>query len=216
MLLCVHTYLTNCPTKASYGTVQHSLNQSWVPVINQMCNINTNSSKQPLPHNSDQTTGADPVPNLSPQKLPSYHIQNDLPAEKSMLSQSPEKGTKGSIYSVILDRIILPEVVIDSGVPVILNSKDKNHKIFEIAPKTNKLVSSDSPIRGRNLLYWMYIVIGDSGSADQIQHVGDYSRSRPNQGEVTSLSYKSSASHVTLSVLCVWHVLVTVFVLCAH
>lgn len=218
MLLCVHTYLTNCPTKLSYSVVQHSLNQSWVPVVNQMCDINTNSSKQPIKSHTDQTTGPDSHSGTTP-KSPVYQIQNDLPSAKSILSPTSKEDAQDSIYNVILDRIILPEIVIDSGVPVILNSKDNSQR----DPGSNDnihhtLVAADSQDKpgGKSLFYWMYIVIGNSASANQVQYsMGP--KGRHSQGETASLSYQSSASPVTLSLLCLpWQVLVTVYALCSH
>lgn len=199
--------------------VQHSLNQSWVPVVNQMCDINTNSSKQPINSHTDQTTGPDSHSGTTP-KSPVYQIQNDLPSAKNILSPTSKEDAQDSIYNVILDRIILPEIVIDSGVPVILNSKDNSQK----DPGSNDnihhtLVAADSQDkpRGKNLFYWMYIVIGNSASANQIQYSMGPKGARHTQGEAASLSYKSSASPVTLSVLCLlWQVLVTVYTFCSH
>lgn len=217
MLLCVHTYLTNCPTKLSYRVVQQSLNQSWVPVVNQMCDINTKSSKQPIKSHKDQTTGPDPYSSTTP-KPPVYQIQNDLPSARSILSPTSKEGVRDSIYNVILDRIILPEIVIDSGVPVISNSKDHSKKDPGSNDKIRALVAADSQDkpRGKSLFYWMYIVIGNSASANQIQYSVGPRGSHYTQGEAASLSYKSSASPVTLSVLCLWQVLVTVYALCPH
>ncbi|VDI42088.1 Hypothetical predicted protein [Mytilus galloprovincialis] len=45
MLLCIHVLLTNCKTIDTMSTVQQKLGHDWVIQINQMCNIQSNSSK---------------------------------------------------------------------------------------------------------------------------------------------------------------------------
>ncbi|XP_062610346.1 uncharacterized protein LOC134272121 [Saccostrea cucullata] len=207
MLLCVHTYLTNCPTQSSYSTVQKSLDQAWVPMVNQMCKINTNSSKD-IASNVDQTQGKNKA-SVSTEQSPLYQIQNDFPVREG--ASSPHSGEFQGSISVItfLDRIVLPKIDMDSPVPVILNSKDQITKGQISSKVSGKRISKDyhDLVRGRNLLHWMYIVIGNNDSQNKLQYYTD--SNRDNQGEVT-LSQKSSASHVILSVLCVWLVLLVV------
>lgn len=211
MLLCVHTYLTNCPTTSSYTTVQKSLDQSWVPVVNQMCNINTNSSKDIIESKTDQTLGTKTVSASTQNPLP-YLIHNDLPIEGDKFPPPIGKKPQDSISVItFLDRIVLPELVMDSGVPTTLNSKDK---LF--SDISQKSVSKDfsSSVRGRGILHWLYIVIGNTNSDNKVQYLMDSNRAYNYANEAVSMSQNSSASHLTLSAIGIWQVLVTLMILC--
>ncbi|XP_061167001.1 uncharacterized protein LOC133175875 [Saccostrea echinata] len=208
MLLCVHTYLTNCPTKSSYSAVQKSLDQAWVPMVNQMCKINTNSSKD-IVSNVDQTQGKNTA-SVSTEGSPLYQIQNDFPVREGKISPHTGKFQESISVITFLDRIVLPKIDMDSRVPVILNSKDKITTGQISSEVSHKTISRDYQdlVRGKNLFHWMYIVIGNSDPENKIQYF--INSNRDQQREVT-LSQKSSASHVILSVLCVWQVLVVPF-----
>ncbi|KAK3103892.1 hypothetical protein FSP39_022700 [Pinctada imbricata] len=62
MLLCIHTSLTNCPTKGNMEIVQEQLGQPWISKVNTMCNIQSNSksrSYQNSAPNSNSTSETD-------------------------------------------------------------------------------------------------------------------------------------------------------------
>jgi hypothetical protein len=175
-----------------------------------MCNINTNSSTDLIKSKTDQMLTAKTVSASTQTPLP-YLIHNDLPIKERKLPIPINKKSQDSISVItFLDRIVLPELVMDSGVPTTLNSKDKVNSDLSQNSVSERLSSS---ARGRGILHWLYIVIGNTDSDSRVQYLMDSNRASNYVNAAVSMSQNSSASHLTLGALGLWQVLVTLMIL---
>lgn len=123
MLLCIHVVLTNCKAKSNTEMVQERLGHHWVLQINNMCHIQSNSSKT-----QDLTNRNTDKFNERNRSHYEKAKQEEISHDSVLLNKLKHSSdTEGEVITMFVFRSALKATKQEGSMPNSLNNADNSH-----------------------------------------------------------------------------------------